>query len=338
METPYQAVLLLSFGGPEASEEVMPFLERVVAGRGVPRERLEEVAKHYEHFGGKSPLNGHNRALVARLGEALRRTDHPLPVYFGNRHWHPLLADVLVQMRDDGVERALAFVTSAYGSYSGCRAYLEDMDGARRQVEGAPALDKLRLFFNHPRLIEASADKLRAAMAGLGDQDRGGARVVFTAHSIPVAMAQGSPYLAQLRETATLVAAAVGLDGWDLAFQSRSGPPQVPWLEPDICDHLRALHDPGVGAVVVAPIGFLADHMEVVYDLDIEARAVADGLGLSMVRADTVGDHPSYVDMIVELIAERLFPEQPRRSVGGLPAATDTCAVGCCPAGRPRRG
>ena len=287
----YDALLVVSFGGPEKREDVIPFLENVLRGRNVPRERMLEVAGHYYHFDGRSPINDQNRALIAALREAV-----DIPVYWGNRNWHPLLADAVRQMRDDGVRHAVAFATSAFASYSGCRQYLEDLDRARGAVgDGAPRIDKIPPFFDRPGFIEAMTDRVRAALAELPK-----GRLVFTAHSVPVAMAQSSPYVAQLEKACTLVAAGVDRRGWKLVFQSRSGPPDQPWLEPDIHDYLRQIHSD----VVIAPIGFLSDHMEVIYDLDTEARAICDALGVRMVRAATPGTHPAIIRMIAGMIED----------------------------------
>jgi ferrochelatase len=326
-ETSYDALLLLSFGGPEQADEVMPFLERVTAGRGVPQERLEAVAEHYYANGGASPINGQNRLLLSALEAEL--ADLGLRLYWGNRNWHPLLADTVAQMRDDGVRRALAFVTSAYGSYSGCRQYLDDLTAARLAVgPGAPPIDKLRLFFNHPGFVEPLADRLAEALAEAGP----GAVVLFSAHSIPEAMAAASPYVEQLTETATLVAERAGGPPWRLVWQSRSGPPQVPWLEPDVVEVIQSLAAP---AVVVAPIGFVSDHMEVIHDLDTEAAEAARACGLRFVRAGTVGTDERFVAMIRELVLERLRPGAPVRTLGRFPAWAHTCPEGHCPA--PRR-
>jgi protoporphyrin/coproporphyrin ferrochelatase len=333
----YDALLLVSFGGPEASDDVMPFLERVLRGRDVPQERLREVAGHYQHFGGRSPINDQCRELLAALRAELAREGPQLPVYWGNRNWHPFLVDTLRQMADDGVGRALAFVTSAFGSYSGCRQYLEDIERARCELGArAPEVDKLRGFHNHPGFVEPLVESVRTALGSVPEPRRESCRLVFTAHSIPCAMAAGSPYEAQLRETAGLVAAAVGRPGGVLAYQSRSGPPGQPWLEPDILQHLGALAAEGVRDVVVAPIGFVSDHMEVVYDLDFEARRRARELGLTMVRAATVGCHPRFVRMIRELVLERTSAAPVRASLGTSGPAPDVCAPGCCPA--PERG
>ena len=328
---PYDALLLVSFGGPEGTDEVLPFLEQVLRGRDVPRRRLEQVAEHYHRFGGVSPINGQNRALIAALTEELDRHGPPLPVYWGNRNWHPFLADTVRRMSADGVRRALAFVTSPYASYSGCRQYLDDIARARAEVgPTAPTIDKVRVFFNHPGFVRPNAANLRACL----DQMGGPAHVAFTAHSIPVAMAATSDYVRQLRSTARLVAeqAAPGAEPpWQLVFQSRSGPPGQPWLEPDIGDHLRALAAAGVDTVVVAPIGFISDHMEVVYDLDTEAAGLAAELGLRFVRAATVGTDPDFVAMVRQLIDERLGPGAPRLALGALGPYRDVCAPGCCP-------
>lgn len=338
MTEPYDAILVVSFGGPEGMADVMPFLENVTRGRNIPRDRLVEVAHHYELFGGVSPLNGQNRALVAALEAELAAQDIRLPVYWGNRNWQPLLPDTLRRMRDDGVRRALAFFTSAYGSYSGCRQYRENIAQARDEVgEGAPLVDKLRTFYNHPGFIQANAEALAAALGQLPAGRRAGASVAFTAHSIPLAMAERCDYEAQLRDTAGLVAKAAGVVDWALVWQSRSGPPTQPWLEPDILDHLAELRADGVTAVALSPIGFISDHMEVLYDLDTEARDYCDSVGLTLVRARTAGTHPAFVAMVRELVQERLDPTTPRRALGSRGAGHDVCPMDCClmPGGRP---
>jgi ferrochelatase len=331
MTVPYDAVLLFSFGGPEGPDDVMPFLRNVVRGRGVPDERLAVVAEHYHHFGGVSPINGQNRELLAALRPGLE-----LPLYWGNRNWTPYLRDTLVEMSDAGVHRALAFVTSPYGSYSSCRQYLDDIDRARAEVgPEAPEVDKIRHYHDHPGFIEPFADAVMAALAKLSTVDN--VRLVFTAHSIPSTMEDssgpdGHRYTAQLRETAALVARSAAPQlSWDLVWQSRSGPPQVPWLEPDISDHLESLAASGVQAVVVCPIGFNSDHLEVVWDLDVEAAQTAERLGLEFVRAATPGSDPRFVAMVRELIAERLDPAVPRQRLGAVPV-WDACPAGCCPA------
>jgi ferrochelatase len=330
MTTLYDAVLLVSFGGPEGMDDVLPFLENVLRGRNVPRERLLQVAKHYELFGGVSPINEQNRKLIAALKKELERKGPALPIYFGNRNWHPLLPDTLRQMRDDGIQNALAFVTSAYGSYSSCRQYLENISEARSIVgNGAPRVEKLRAFYNHPLFIEANVENVRAAFQKI-PAERPSAHLVFTAHSIPISMANNCDYQAQLMETSRLVAEGLGVTNWRLVFQSRSGSPAQPWLGPDICDYLRGMRAAGVTDVVVAPIGFVSDHMEIIYDLDTEAMALARELGLNMVRAATAGTHPAFVQMVRELILERIDPQTPRRFVGTMGARNDICHVDCC--------
>jgi ferrochelatase len=302
----FDALLIVSFGGPEKREDVLPFLENVLRGRDVPRERMLEVADHYYHFSGRSPINDQNRELIAALRQSVR-----IPIYWGNRNWHPLLADTVREMRDAGVRRAIAFATSAFGSYSGCRQYLENIERARSEVgEGAPEIVKIPPFSEHPLFIEAMADRVREALARLP-----GAKLVFTAHSVPVAMASSSPYAVQLENASRRVAEAVGAADWKLVYQSRSGPPAQPWLGPDVCDYLREHRRDAV----IAPIGFLSDHMEVIYDLDVQARSVCDELGIRMERARTVGCHPAIIRMIAELIEREPRP----------------CAADCCPA--PRR-
>ena len=312
---PYDAILLVSFGGPERTQDVIPFLENVLRGRNVPRERMLQVAEHYYHFGGCSPINQQCRELIAAL-----RREVTLPVYWGNRNWHPLLNDTVRQMAAEGVRRVVAIATSAYSSYSGCRQYIENIAAARAAAgDGAPVIDKLPPFWAHSGFVEANADRVAAALARIPAERRPAARLVFTAHSIPQAMATQCRYEEQLVETARRVSARVGHEEWDLVWQSRSGPPSQPWLEPDILDHLRALAANGVTDVVAAPIGFLSDHMEVLYDLDTEAAGLADQLGLNFVRAQTAGTHPAILAMLKELIE----------------APVVVCAEGCCPA--PRR-
>ena len=336
----YDAILMVSFGGPESRDDVMPFLENVTRGRNIPRERLVAVAEHYYHFGGKSPLNDQCRELAAALRQELDRQSVKLPIYWGNRNWHPFLTDTLRQMRADGVRRALAYVTSAYSSYSSCRQYRENIAAAQEQAgPGAPEIDKLRVFYNHPGFIEASADRVHEALSGFSPEERDGLRFVVTAHSIPCSMAQTSEYARQLNETARLVSEAIGFRDWDVVFQSRSGPPSQLWLEPDILDHLRKLHAEGVRNVLVAPLGFLSDHLEVLYDLDSEAQSLAEQLGMKMVRAGTVGAHPAFVAMIRKLICERLSPNEPKLAIGRFGPNHDVCPADCCPApqraGRP---
>ncbi len=323
----YDALLLVSFGGPERPEDVVPFLENVLRGRNVPRERLLEVAEHYYHFGGKTPINDQNRALIAALSREFAERGPHLPIYWGNRNWHPLLPDTLRQMSADGVRRALAFVTSAFSSYSGCRQYRENIELAREP--GSVEIDKLRVFYNHPGFIEAMVERCREALADLPE-----AHLIFTAHSIPVSMAETSRYTEQLQEACRLIADGLGRNQWRLVYQSRSGAPGQPWLEPDIGDYLRSLDV--VRDVVVAPVGFLSDHMEVMYDLDTEARQICESLGIRMRRAATVGVHPKFVSMIRDLVLERTDGAA-RLALGEHGPSHDICAADCCPAPRQRR-
>ncbi|MFC7279480.1 ferrochelatase [Paractinoplanes rhizophilus] len=338
----YDAFVLLSFGGPEKPGDVMPFLRNVVRGRGVPEERLAEVAEHYMHFGGVSPINQQCRDLLAAVGADFAANGIDLPAYWGNRNWHPMLEDTVARMRDDGVTHALGFATSAYGGYSSCKQYWEDIARARAKVgPGAPVISKLRQFHDHPGFVGPHVSAVREALESLDPSRRQTTRLVFTAHSIPVSMAEtagpsGGRYTAQLDETARLVAAEAAADlPWDLVWQSRSGPPQVPWLEPDINDHLAILAKEGVTDVVVSPIGFVSDHLEVLWDLDNEAAETAEKLGLGYARAATPGTDPRFVALVRELVLERTAG-QPRRRLGTLPI-WDDCPGGCCPAPQ-RRG
>jgi ferrochelatase len=329
----YDAILVVSFGGPEKPDDVIPFLENVLRGRNVPRARMLAVAAHYNYFGGKSPINDQNRALISALEKELASEGPDLPIYWGNRNWHPMLADTLRRMRDDGVRRAIAFFTSAYSSYSGCRQYRENILAAQAEVgDGAPEVDKLRAFYNHPGFIGPVAENVKTALGKIPEERRGSAHIAFTAHSIPTDMADSSQYVQQLSEACNLVASAAGIPDFKLVFQSRSGPPSQPWLGPDIRDHLRDLHATGRTDVVVSPIGFISDHLEVLYDLDIEAAGLSRELGIHMVRAATVGTHPEFIRMIRTLILERLDDAQPRLSLGSRGPSQDICAVDCCPA------
>jgi ferrochelatase len=321
--TDADCLLLVGFGGPEGPDDVLPFLENVTRGRGVPAERLQEVAGHYlEVFGGVSPINQQCRDLKAALEQALPE----LPVYWGNRNWHPFLGEVLAQMAQDGRQHALALMTSAFPSYSGCRQYQEDIE--RALLPGGPRVSKLRHFYNEPGFLDTMRRHVAEAAAGLRDP-----RLVFTAHSIPVSLAEssgptGNAYTDTLR---TASAAVAGERAWDLVFQSRSGPPSVPWLEPDVCDHLRALHAEGVDAVLLVPIGFVSDHVEVVYDLDVQAAAVAAELGMTLARATTVGTDPEFVQVLADLVRERLAASVELADHGGI-ATHDRCPAHCCPA------
>ena len=330
-EPAYNALLIVSFGGPDKREDVIPFLENVVRGKPVPRQRLLEVADHYYHFGGKSPINDQNRALIQAIEEKFAAQGPRLPIYWGNRNWHPLLSETITRMADDGVHSSLAFFTSAFSSYSGCRQYRENIADAQRAVgQHAPRIDKLRGFFNHPRFIAAMSERVCEAFDRVAADRRAKAKLIYTAHSIPRAMAENCQYEAQLAEACRLVSESAGRDDWQLAYQSRSGPPTQPWLEPDIGDELRRLANDGVRDVVVAPIGFTSDHIEVLYDLDTQAKEVADRLGANFVRAGTVGTHPEFIDMIRELVLERFEPGQPRRTLGQMPPCPDACPDDCC--------
>jgi protoporphyrin/coproporphyrin ferrochelatase len=324
----YDALLLVSFGGPEGMDEVIPFLENVLRGRNVPRERMLQVSRHYELFGGVSPINQQNRELLGALQTELDRNGPKLPIYWGNRNWHPLLPDTLKQMAADGIQKALAFVTSAYSSYSSCRQYLQNIADAQAAVgPTAPRVEKLRAFYNHPLFIEANIDQIRVALSSL--KDSASAHLVFTAHSIPESMAVNSEYVAQLSETGSLIAQALNVENWKLVYQSRSGSPAQPWLGPDVSDYLKSLRLAGATNAVVAPIGFVSDHMEVVYDLDVVAQKVADEVGLNMVRARTAGTHRAFVKMIRELILERI-DNTPPRFAGSRGASHNTCLPDCC--------
>lgn len=341
----YDALLWLSFGGPEGPADVVPFLENVTRGRGVPRERLEEVAEHYRHFGGVSPINRLNRAAIGAVERELAATGLRLPVYFGNRNWDPMVEDTVARMHADGVNRALVFATSAYGGYSACRQYHEDIARAVAAVDGAVELVKLRHFFDHPRFVGAFSDAVAAACQSLPDAVRPDARLVFTAHSVPTAadLAAGAPdgdgrlYSRQVAEAARLVATECGVTDYDVVWQSRSGPPHVPWLEPDIVEHIDALQERAVPAVVVCPIGFVSDHLEVIWDLDNEAADRAAELGMAFARAATPGQTVEFARLVVELVTEQTSGSPPRTlsPLGGLGAAADgaPCTAGCCGAG-----
>lgn len=336
----YDAVLVVSFGGPESREEVIPFLETVLRGRNIPRERLLAVAEHYYHFEGKSPINQQTRELIGALDSALMSLGPALPIYWGNRNWHPFLPDTLRKMKEDGIRRAIAFVTSAYSSYSGCRQYREDI--VRAQVEvgpGAPEVDKIRPFFNHPAFVEATVERVRDAMQALPADSQHNVQIIYVAHSIPLVMANTSDYVKQLEEMRRLISEMLGQNNDALVYQSRSGGPGQPWLEPDILNYLRQVKAQNLAsAVVLAPISFISDHMEVLYDLDVEARQLCLSLGLPMTRAGTAGLHPKFIAMIRELILERMHPDSARRALGLLGPRPDTCPENCCPAPQtPRR-
>ncbi|MFF8566048.1 ferrochelatase [Streptomyces albidoflavus] len=357
--TPYDALLLLSFGGPEGPDDVVPFLRNVTHGRGIPEERLKEVGQHYYLFDGISPINAQNRDLLAALRADFAEHGVELPVYWGNRNWSPYLPDTLREMAKEGHRRIAVLATSAYASYSGCRQYRENLADALAALdtEGLPVprVDKLRHYFNHPGFLEPMIDGVLASLADLPEEVRDGAEIAFTTHSIPDAAADtsgpredhgdGGAYVAQHLDTAKVIADAVrertGVDHpWSLVYQSRSGAPHIPWLEPDICDHLEERHAAGVPAVVMAPIGFVSDHMEVRYDLDTEATAKAAELGLPVRRSATVGADPRFAAAVRDLLLERAATERgehpARCALGALGPSHDVCPVGCCPARSPR--
>lgn len=333
---PYDALLIMSFGGPDGPDDVMPFLDHVLRGRNVPDERKREVAHHYELFGGVSPINLQNRQLQAAMQAELDRRGLALPVYLGNRNWHPYVADVLRQMQQDGVRKFLTLVTSGFSCYSGCRQYREDLVRALAELgDGAPSFDKIRVYYNHPLFIEVTRRHWKQAHDRLPAPLRARAVTLFTAHSIPAAMSAGSDYAVQLQEAARLTAEAAGIRTWQLVFQSRSGAPHQPWLEPDVGDAIKALKADGASAVVLVPIGFISDHMEVLYDLDHEAKDLCRDLGVTLVRAATPGTHPLFVQMLGELVLERVDPATPRRAIGARPPNHDVCPADCCPSGLP---
>ena len=352
----YDAFLLVSFGGPEGPGDVMPFLQNVTRGRGIPPERLEAVAEHYDAVGGVSPINQQCRDLIAAIGKDFAAAGVDLPIYWGNRNWDPYLTGTVAEMAAAGVRRALAFVTSAYGSYSSCRQYLDDIERARAEAgPGAPRIDKIRHFFSHPGFIEPFADATRRAIGSLPPDARQGVPLVFTAHSIPEAMAAasgpppGGRYPAQLAEAAGLIAERVnraadpggetpgGGHPWRLAYQSRSGPPSQPWLGPDVCDYLQELARDGAPGAVLVPVGFISDHMEVVHDLDIEAAGVARRLRLPLARAATPGTDPRFVSMVTALVSERRGGQLPPSALGSPGCGSADCCRPPALGGRPGR-
>ena len=334
---PYDALLVVSFGGPEGPDDVMPFLENVLRGKNVPHQRMLEVAQHYQQFGGVSPINEQCRTLIAGLKAEMQRAKIDLPIYWGNRNWKPMLADTFAKMKSDGIERVLCFFTSLYSCYSGCRQYREDLFAAGQAagVEFA-TVDKLRMPYNHPTLIGIQADALKTQLASLSAEQRGDVALLFCAHSIPDSMANNCRYEEQLRETVRLTAELVGQENWELVFQSRSGPPTQPWLAPDVCDRIEELSaDGNLKAVVLHPIGFISDHMEVMYDLDHEAKDLCIEKGIEYRRAATASSDPRFVQMICQLIIERTTPMAPKPAIGKYPANHDVCPPNCCLSGRP---
>jgi ferrochelatase len=316
----FDSVIVVSFGGPNKKEDVIPFLENVTRGRNVPKERLLEVAEHYYHFGGKSPINEQNLALIEKLKVELKSRNLNLPIYYGNRNWEPFIKDALLEMKNDGKTNALAFFTSMFSCYSGCRQYRENISDAISSVDPSLSVQKLRFGFNHPKFISAMKERINEVYTN-------GAKLIFTAHSIPMTMAKGSTYELQLNEASRLIA-----DGREyvLCYQSRSGPPHIPWLEPDILDVLKLEKEKGTKSVVVVPVGFVSDHMEIMFDLDEQAKEKAKELGLGFARARTVGTHPLFVSMIADLIEERMGLRKERACIGELPPWHDVCPENCC--------
>ncbi|WP_256388154.1 ferrochelatase [Pirellula sp. SH-Sr6A] len=329
---PIDSILLVSFGGPEGMDDVIPFLENVLRGKNVPKERMLEVADHYRHFGGISPINQQCRDLLKAIRGECQARGIDLPIYWGNRNWHPLLPDTLREMANEGKKRAIAFFTSMFSCYSGCRQYRENIADAQTAVgENAPLVEKVRMGFNHPKFIAAQADCVRAGLEQIPAPELATTKLLYCAHSIPMGMSQYSRYVEQLREAARLVSEAVGHGNWELVFQSRSGPPQQPWLEPDVCDRIEQLaNEEGLQSVVLVPLGFISDHMEVLYDLDEEAAQLCKEKGIGFVRAHSVGIHPEFVSMIVDLIEERLATGTARPFVGTYGPSHDLCPANCC--------
>ena len=332
----YDALLVVSFGGPEGPDDVMPFLDNVFRGLRVTDETKQRIAARYQGFGGVSPINGHTREFIAALKALLDAEGPAIPIYWGNRNWHPLLGDTLAQMAHDGIGRAAAYVTSTFSSYSGCRKYREDLHDALEALANAPVVDKLRVGFNHPGFVTAVADRLAEACSKLPAKARKAPRVLFTAHSLPESMAANAPYVAQLLDSAASAAAEAGIDDWRLVYQSNNARyGGEPWLGPDIGDALDEEAAAGRERVIVMPIGFVCDHMEVVLDLDVDAAKRAEAAGIKMVRAETVGAHPAYVAMVRDLLLERMAAEPKRKTVGTLPPKHDFCPADCCLSGRP---
>ncbi len=330
-DLPYDSFLLVSFGGPEGPDDVMPFLENVLRGKNVPRERLLEVAEHYHRFGGVSPINEQNRQLLAGIDGEFKAHRIGLPVYWGNRNWKPLFADTLRQMKDDGCRRSLAFFTNVFSSYSGCRQYRENIIAAREEVgSGTPLVEKIRMGFNHPLFIDTLADAVTHSARSLG-QNAADVAVLFTAHSLPVSMANQCDYVKQLTEASRLVALRAGIENWQLVYQSRSGPPHQPWLEPDVCQQIATMDEAKkLTQLVIVPIGFVSDHMEVMFDLDVEAAQLCRERGITMTRAPTVAANPKFVQMIRLLVEERLGRTDQRLAVGDFGPGHDVCPADCC--------
>jgi ferrochelatase len=302
----FDSVLIVSFGGPQGPADVRPFLDNVLRGRRVSPERVEEVAHHYDLFGGVSPITELTQHQAAGLRERLAAAGHPLPVYVGMRNWHPYLADTLRQMYDEGRRRAIGFIASAYHSYSSCEQYRSNVKAAREELrrtrDGDIDVTYVSSWYAHPLFIETNARHVTAALERLPADLRAGARIVFTAHSIPTSMADACRYREQLMESARAVAGRAGHREWALVYQSRSGRPGDPWLEPDVCDYLRTERSAGLKAVVLCPIGFVCDHVEILFDLDFEAAHVCSDIGLAMTRAASVNDDPLFIDMMADVV------------------------------------
>ena len=327
----YDALLVVSFGGPEGMDDVIPFLDNVLKGRNVPEERKLEVAHHYRNFGGVSPINEQNRLLIKCLSEELAKHSIRIPIYWGNRNWHPFLADAIRKMRDDGIKNGLAFITSAFSSYSGCRQYRENICEARELIgKDSPTIDKLRVYYNHPGFIHANCDRIREAMSKVPVTLRDDFHLAFTAHSLPQGMAARCKYVQQLEEVCSLITGELNWKNWKLVYQSRSGPPSQHWLEPDICDHIQQCKKEGIKSILIVPIGFVSDHMEILFDLDTEARDLCKELDIHMELAKTVGSHPFFIAMIRELIQERLHEDCEKRFLGNGGPQPDRCAQNCC--------
>jgi len=335
----FDAILVGSFGGPEGMDDVMPFLRNVLRGRNVPEARMIEVSHHYEQFGGVSPINEQNREFIAALEVELAKRGVDLPVYFGNRNWEPFFGDVIEEMKGKGQKKVLTWLTSAFSCYSGCRQYRENITEAAEKISFEDFQShKIRVFYNHPKFIEVQTLRAQDALNELPEELRDDAHFVFTAHSIPISMAQGARYEAQLNEASRLVAEAMDREKFSLVYQSRSGAPHVPWLEPDVCDYIEELKGKDEKAVVIIPIGFVSDHMEVLFDLDTEAREACEENGIAFARAKAPGAHPVYIDMAADLIIERMTGSVQKPSLGTHGPSHDVCPVSCCPSGRPAGG
>ena len=306
----FDAILIISFGGPQGMDDIRPFLANVLRGRRVSPGRVEEVAHHYELFGGVSPITELTHKQAAGLRQRLAAAGRPLPVYVGMRNWHPLLADTLRQMHADGVRRAIGFIAAAQHSYSSCQQYRENVAAARAELRAVSGADidvtYVGSWFDHPQFIAANAAHVREAVGRLPEALRSSVRLVCTAHSIPTPMAERSRYREQLQETARLVARSAGIADWAVVYQSRSGRPEDPWLEPDVCEYLRRERQAGLRAAVISPVGFVCDHIEVLYDLDREAADVCQEIGLPMVRAEAVNDDPLFIDMMADVVLKTI--------------------------------